>query len=29
MDLDVEQSSKTDTYDLEFNGPVLYVSAGF
>jgi long-subunit fatty acid transport protein len=29
MDLDIEKSSRTDTYDLEYKGPVLYVSAGF
>ena len=29
MNLDIEQSNRTDTYDLEYNGPVLYVSAGF
>lgn len=29
MDLDVERSSREDNYNLEYQGPVLYVSAGF
>jgi len=29
MNLDIEQSNRTDKYDLEYQGPVLYVSAGF
>ena len=29
MDLTIEQSRREDNYDLEYNGPVLYVSAGF
>ena len=29
MDLEIEQSRRTDTYDLEYKGPVLYLSAGF
>jgi hypothetical protein len=29
MNLDIEQSRRTDSYDLRYNGPVLYVSAGF
>jgi opacity protein-like surface antigen len=29
MDLTIEQSRREDNYDLEYNGPVLYISAGF
>lgn len=29
MDLTIDQSRREDNYDLEYNGPVLYVSAGF
>ena len=29
MDLEIEQSRRTDTYDLDYKGPVLYLSAGF
>ncbi len=29
MDLTIKKSSRKNEYDLEYNGPVLYVSAGF
>jgi hypothetical protein len=29
MDLTIKKSSRKDDYDLEYNGPVFYVSAGF
>ena len=29
MDLTIDKSNRKDKYDLEFQGPVLYVSAGF
>ena len=29
MDLTIKKSGRKDEYDLEYNGPVLYVTAGF
>ena len=29
MDLEIDKSSRTDKYNLDYKGPVLYVSAGF
>ena len=29
MDLDIDQSSRTDKYNLEYKGPLVYLSAGF
>jgi len=29
VDVDVEGSSSTERYDLQFHGPIVFVSAGF